>query len=95
MAECMCMHAYLNRISDAEVNQVLIYALYPEIPIRHMHDEPIVMDHLKETSIPLTTLRQGLILQQGYDKKKQCVKIQTIYSLHDTNYPEFDAPAMR
>ena len=41
MADCMHMCAYLNRISNAEVNQVLSYALYPEIQIRDTHDEPI------------------------------------------------------
>ena len=41
MAECMQTCAYLNWISDTEVNQVLSHALYPEIWIGDMHDEPI------------------------------------------------------
>ena len=41
MADCACMHAYLDRISDAEVNSVLSQTLYSEISIGDMRDEPI------------------------------------------------------
>ena len=47
----------------------------------------LVLDHFEETSIPLTTLRQGLTLRQGYDK---CVKMNHINQLHDLNRLEFD-----
>ena len=47
----------------------------------------LVLDHLKETSILLTSLRQGLTLCQGYNK---CIKMNIIHSLHDMNHLEFD-----
>ena len=47
----------------------------------------LVLDHLEETLILLTALRQGLTLQQGYDKH---VKMNVIPSLHDMNCLEFD-----
>ena len=47
----------------------------------------LVLDHLEETSIPLMSLRQGLTLHQGYDKR---IKMNVIRSLHDVNRLEFD-----
>ena len=61
------------------------YILRSSSEIREMNQ--LVLDHLKETSIPLTALRQGLTLHQGYDK---CVKMNVIRSLHDMNCLEFD-----
>ena len=41
MADCVRACAYLDRISDAEVNSVLTHTLYPEILIGDMQDDPI------------------------------------------------------
>ena len=47
----------------------------------------LVLDHFEETLIPLTALKQGLTLRQGYDKH---VKMQTIHSLHNVNHLKFN-----
>ena len=47
----------------------------------------LVLDHLEETLILLTALRQALTLRQGYDRH---VKMNVIRSLHDVNCLEFD-----
>ena len=67
-----------------------VSSLEPYIPrsqleIQEMNQ--LVLDHFEETSIPLTALRQGLTIQQGYDKH---VKMNVIRSLHDMNCLVFD-----
>ena len=75
---------------ESLMQKLTVSSLEPYIPrsfseIREMNQ--LVLDHLEETSIPLTTLRQGLTLHQGYDKR---VKMNVIHSLHDVNRLEFD-----
>ena len=47
----------------------------------------LVLDHLEEILIPLTSLRQGLTIRQGYDKH---VEMNIVRSLHNVNRLEFD-----
>ena len=66
LADCVQRHAYLDWISDAEVNQVLSHVLYPKIAIGNRHDEPIgsrpfwgnlnTINHSEERTNPLTRL---------------------------------------
>ena len=72
------------------MQKLTVSSLEPYIPrsfseIREMNQ--LVLDHFEETSIPLTALRQGLTLRQGYDKR---VKMNRINQLHDINRLEFD-----
>ena len=75
---------------ESLMQKLTVSSLEPYIPrssseIREMNQ--LVLDHFEETSIPLTALRQGLTLRQGYDK---CVKMNHINSLHDLNHLEFN-----
>ena len=77
-------------LAESLMQKLTVSSLEPYIPrssseIREMNQ--LVLDHLEETSIPLTALRQGLTLHQGYDKH---VKMNVIRSLHDVNRLEFD-----
>ena len=67
------------------VSSLVPYILRSQLETHEMNQ--LVLDHFKETSIPLTALRQGLTLQQGYNKQ---VKMNRICSLHDINHLEFD-----
>ena len=67
------------------VSSLKPYILRSSLEIREMNQ--LVLDYLEETSIPLTALRQGLTLCQGYNKH---VKMNVIHSLHNVNHLEFD-----
>ena len=77
-------------LAESLMQKLTVSSLEPYIPrssseIREMNQ--LVLDHLEETPIPLTSLRQGLTLRQGYDKR---IKMNVIRSLHDVNRLEFD-----